>query len=194
MNYENILVLLIVLGICLSFNELDHSLLAVSPSVSFTLINQVRQLHPGSQILSADYYSDGKTLNATIWLPSHLGQAGLRFGMVISLGGIVSPVAVYRMYIENEYNGSLTNHMIQTTLISGPNASVPQYAYGTLDGLHAFTGSYDNANRFVDLSLNLVRIGPPTHYSINFYLANRSQILDLTGANEVPACRCAQRI
>jgi hypothetical protein len=33
--------------------------------------------------------------------------------------------------------------------------------------------------------LNLARIGSP-HYFINFYLANRSQMLDRTFADEVP--------
>jgi hypothetical protein len=141
MNYQNILLLLIVLGVCNSFNELNHSILAASPSVSFSIQNIVEEPHPRYNI-SADYYSDGKTLNATIWLPSHLGQAGLRFGMAISIGGNVKPIVYYDMYLQNEHNGTSTSNITQSTLTSPPNAANPLYANRSLDAMDAFTGSY----------------------------------------------------
>jgi hypothetical protein len=189
MNYQNILVLMIVLIICLSFKELNQSLLAVSPSVPFSLAVKNPFLVQ-SDFLSADYYSDGKALNATIWLRSHLGQTGLRFGMIISIGGIVKPITFYDMYLRNEHNGSSTRHITQIIRISPPNAINLQYGNRSLDAIDAFTGSYDKANRFVDLSLNLARIGSPIHYFINFYLANGTRTLARTFTDGVPNYSC----
>jgi hypothetical protein len=192
MNFQ--LASIIALSICLSFNELNHSVLAVSPPVSFSLENIVD--HPGHHptagfdINSTDYYSDGKILNATIWLPSHLSRTGLRFGMNITIGGSEKPPVYYDMYLQNEYNGSLTSHITQRTMISPPDVEKPQYANRSLDKLDAFTGTYDKANRFVDLSLNLVSIGSPHHYFINFYLANGSKVLAVTEPDGVPTYPC----
>jgi hypothetical protein len=115
--------------------------------------------------------------------------------MIISLGGTVSPVAIYNMYIHNEYNGSLTSHMTQNTLISSP-LSGAKYAQRTLDAHRGLTGSYDKADRFVDLSVNLASIGSPSHYFLNFYLAkevpntHRNLILDRTLSDAVPPYPC----
>ena len=175
LNYLYIAILLFFLGICISINNLIHPVQANSPA--FGPLYEHGTNNKTKQIIVASYFSNGKTLNATIALsPSHFYKVGIRFGMQIRLSG-----GDYYSYIELEHNGSLTNHMVQTVYGTTYNLN------RTLTGLHAFTGSYNKANGFVDLSLNLADIGYPEEYYVNFYLANQTgQHIDNTRDIEVP--------
>jgi hypothetical protein len=186
MNIQDILISILVLSIYFSIYELNHPVVASSPVVPFKYLLQkptnvrFQITHPGTpfKILSTDYSSDGKTLNATIWLPSYLGTEGLRFGMSVSTG--VPFQTSYYAYVQTEHNGSLTNHLIQRIPTISPSENSLQIFNKTLGESHALTGSYVKGNRFLDLSLNLASIGSPSQYFVYFFLAYGNTPLDQT--------------
>jgi hypothetical protein len=126
------------------------------------------------EINSSTFFSNGKTLNGTMVLPVHANRPGIRYGMIIGLLG-----GEYDSYIQQEKDGSSTKHVIQYI---GYNRT-----YSRPLDIHGFTGSYDKKNGFVDLSMNLAKIGYPNRYNVCFFISNnRNQTLDQTSCREVP--------
>lgn len=147
-----------------------------------------------ANILTVEYLSDGKILNATFWLASNLENAStynqpfkrIRYGMLINAD----------MNQKTGYNGANYNFYIEAV-----NGKWSQYLYHySSTGNYALIGSKTNYTQpfggssavgpgYVSLGLPLRSINYPSRYSVLFYTAESyksNEVRDFTTWVDIP--------
>jgi hypothetical protein len=147
-----------------------------------------------TNILAVDYVSDGKTLNATLWLKSNSENAStysqpfkkIRYGMLIAIVSLPS---------NSGYNGANYNFYIEAV-----NGKWSQYLYQlSSTGSSALVGSKKNLTEsfggttigpgYVKLRLDLNSIEYPSAYGLSFYTAESfksNEVRDFTNWVAIP--------
>ena len=188
-------------------NSLFHKAFAASPAFDEVLItdktpiwvqthgNDSTQLRSGyANILAVDYVSDGKSLNATLWLKSNSGNAStysqplkhIRYGMFIAIVSLPQNSgyngANYDFYIE-AVNGKWSEYLYQLSS-TGTRALV----YSKMNYTEHFGGSIVGPG-YVKLRLDLGSIHSPSAYGLAFYTAESyksNEVRDFTNWVGIP--------
>ena len=206
-------IFLVLILILIAHNPLnDHNVFAESPSFSIQEINS--GIHNGIQIdglthaqtkpdykglldSSSDiqrvtYFSDGKTLNATMWLGGGVKQNPSLYG---------ASAAVYGELIDADNNPSTGKYGVDyqqeiqwSNLTNSWNRLFVQYSspsnLRTLDTEKNYSGFFQNNQKYVLLPLNLKSITSPDRFRVLYYailIYNESRILlDLTPWIDIP--------
>jgi hypothetical protein len=199
--------------ILISHNPLnDHNVFAESPSFSIQEINtsihngiridgithaQTKPDYSGSLASSSDiqrvtYFSDGKILNATMWLGGGVKQNPSLYG---------ASVAVYGELIDADNNPSTGKYGVDyqqeiqwSNKTNSWNRLFVQYSsptnFRTLDTEKNYSGFFQNDQKYVLLPLNLKSITSPDRFRVLYYailIYNESKILlDLTPWIDIP--------
>jgi len=147
-----------------------------------------------TNILAVDYVSNGKTLNATLWLKSNLENAStysqpfkkIRYGMLIAIESLPTTSgyngANYNFYIE-AINGKWSEYLYQLSA-TGSSALVVSKKN--------FTESYGGTTigpGYVKLRLDLNSIDNPSAYGLSFYTAESfksNEVRDFTNWVAIP--------
>jgi len=147
-----------------------------------------------TNILAVDYVSNGKTLNATLWLKSNLENAStysqpfkkIRYGMLIAIESLPTTSgyngANYNFYIE-AINGKWSEYLYQLSA-TGSSALVVSKKN--------FTESYGGTTigpGYVKLRLDLNSIDNPSAYGLSFYTAESfksNEVRDFTKWVAIP--------
>src|SRR6476659_8756122 len=147
-----------------------------------------------ANILAVDYSSDGKTLNATLWLKSNSENAltysqpfkKIRYGMLIAIASLPPTSgyngANYDFYIE-AVNGKWSQYLY---LLSSTGTSA--LIESKINHTESFGGPTIGPG-YVKLRLDLNSIHSPGNYSLSFYTAESfksNEIRDFTGWVAVP--------
>ena len=147
-----------------------------------------------TNILAVDYLSDGKTLNATLWLKSNLENAStynqpfkkIRYGMLIAIVSLPPTSgyngANYNFYIE-AVGGKWSEYLYQ--LSSTGSSSL-------IESKRNFTESFGGTTigpGYVKLRLDLSSIDYPRAYGLSFYTAESfksNEVRDFTNWVAIP--------
>jgi hypothetical protein len=122
-------------------------------------------------ILSTSFFSDGRTLNGTIWLRNpindikHSDYVNSNLTFVMRIRGEVFPSWVYQVIIYPEIDGTWTqvlNEYEPYTTDEQQQVTKPL----KIDYNH--TGFFHHGERYIDLSLDLREIGLPDRYRVGF--------------------------
>jgi hypothetical protein len=147
-------------------------------NISECTTQQHRFLSP--HIAAADYISDGKTLNATLWLsspfkvPSISSSSGFKqiertYAMLIHIDSAYDIGQNYQAAIQWS---SLTNTWSKITKKSSPPFVVKTGNEEILDQKDNYTNFFRSGKNYVDLPLNLGFLGYPYQYSIISYASD----------------------
>ena len=152
-----------------------------------------------ANLLAVDYLSDGKTLDATLWLDSNLENAstysqpskGIRYGMLI---------AIVSLPITSGYNGANYNYYIEAV-----DGKWSEYLYqlsstgssALIESKINYTESFGGPTvgpGYVKLRLNLSSINYPSAYGLSFYTAESfktNEIRDFSSWIAIPPATIA---
>jgi hypothetical protein len=144
---------------------------------------------PLADILSVDYYSDGRSLNSTVWLssplyPSSFGNINVSYVLLIDSDmnrGTGIEGADYKIEIKwDNRTKSWTREFIEWESIHPRIGHVEDRAISkiTLDAKN-YTGFSEIGNRYISLSTDLGAIGSPSQYRIIFYTSEKKSGLSL---------------
>ncbi|MGH9950448.1 MAG: hypothetical protein ACRD5J_02390 [Nitrososphaeraceae archaeon] len=147
-----------------------------------------------ANLLAVDYLSDGRTLDATLWLDSNLENAStysqplkrIRYGMLI---------AIVSLPITSGYNGANYNYYIEAV-----DGKWSEYLYqlsstgssALIESKINYTESFGGPTigpGYVKLRLNLSSINYPSEYGLSFYTAESfksNEIRDFTSWIAIP--------
>jgi hypothetical protein len=199
--------------ILISHNPLiDYSVFAESPSFSIQEINsgihngiqvdgithaQTKPDYKGpldssSDIQRVTYFSDGKTLNATVWLggevkqnPSLYGASAVVYGELIDADNNPS-TGKYGVDYQQEIQWSNKTNSWNRLFVQYSSPSNLR----TLDTEKNYSGFFQNNQKYVLLPLNLKSITSPDRFRVLYYailIYNESGILlDLTPWIDIP--------
>ncbi|MGN6350407.1 MAG: hypothetical protein ACTHL3_02970 [Candidatus Nitrosocosmicus sp.] len=147
-----------------------------------------------ANILAVEYFSDGKTLDATYWLASNSQNASIynqplkkiRYGMLIAIASLPENSgyngANYNFYIE-EVNGKWSEYLYQLSS-TGTRALVSSKINYTIP-----FGGPTIGPGYVKLRLDLSSIHSPGNYGISFYSAESlksNEVRDFTNWVALP--------
>jgi hypothetical protein len=200
-------IIFILLLLLLIRNSLFHKAFAASPTFDEVLItdkkpvwvqthgNDSTQLRSGySNILAVDYVSDGKSLNATLWLKSNSENAStfsqpfkkIRYGMLIAIVSLPQNSgyngANYDFYIE-AVNGKWSEYLYQLSS-TGTRALI----YSKINYTEPFGGPIVGPG-YITLRLDLDSIHFPSAYGLAFYTSESfrsNEVRDFTNWVAVP--------
>jgi hypothetical protein len=122
-------------------------------------------------ILSANYMSNGKFLNATIWLSKPIiiqqyadyMKKNISFQMLLYILGGKDGINLYNITIRPIGHG-IWDKTIQQNITYGNNKQNVR----TLEVLHNYTNFFENGHKYIDFSINLNLLGFPDNYVIYF--------------------------
>jgi hypothetical protein len=149
-------------------------------------------------ILAVKYFSDGRTLNATLWLSSPFEEPSLQrvrnYEMLIDVDSAYDIGQDYQVVISAD---ALTNGWTRIVRVSSPtpgeNKIIDPGESKILNQTNNYTGFYEKGKNFVDLSLDLSAISSPNQYSILFIASeiffekgSLCSILDITDLVHIP--------
>jgi hypothetical protein len=133
--------------------------------------------------LSATYFSDGRTLNGTIWLSDPINDerhndyldSNLNFSMeVFTEDSEGNPVNDYNITIYPQSDGTWIKEVREyepDVSASVPKLeSLPMLTTRILESAYNYTGFYKNSQRYIDMSVNLETIGLPDEYFVGFHV------------------------
>lgn len=157
-----------------------------------TKANYKGTLDNSSDIQRVTYFSDGKTLNATVWLgggvklnPSKYGASTIVYGMLVDSDDNPA-TGKYGVDFQKELqwtNNTKTWNLLMVEYSSPTN-------YRTLDVVKNYTGFSVDNQKYVLLPLNLKEITSPDRYRALYYaiiIYNESKmLLDLTPWIDIP--------
>ena len=147
-----------------------------------------------ANIVAVDYLSDGKTLDATLWLKSNLENSStysqplkkIRYGMLIAIVSLPPASgyngANYNYYIE-AVNGRWSEYLYQLSS-SGSSALVKSKINYTVP-----FGGTTLGPGYVRLRLDLSSLNYPTGYGLSFYTAESyksNEVRDFTSWVAIP--------
>jgi hypothetical protein len=187
------LFIIIISTIIMSQQVLYSEVSSQSPSFSFqeiidnrsdwvnmTTKQYANNSAPSTDILAVNYFSDGKTLNATLWLffpfkdkPSQYDT--MKYGMLIDAD--FNKKSGYEG-IDYQFEISWNNQTQTWTKIL--ESWSPNGSQRTLDVIYNYTGFFQNQKDFVVLSLNLSSLNYPDKYKVSFYAEIEDKNKDIT--------------
>jgi hypothetical protein len=147
-----------------------------------------------ANLLAVDYFSDGKTLDATFWLGSNLENDStynqplkrIRYGMLIAIASLPPTSgyngANYNFYIES-VDGKWSEYLYQ---LSSTRSSA--LIESKINYTEPFAGTTIGPG-YVKLRLDLKSINYPTTYGLSFYTAESiksNEVRDFTGWIAIP--------
>jgi hypothetical protein len=147
-----------------------------------------------ANLLAVDYFSDGKTLDATFWLGSNLENEStynqplkrIRYGMLIAIASLPPTSgyngANYNFYIES-FDGKWSEYLYQ---LSSTRSSA--LIESKINYTEPFAGTTIGPG-YVKLRLDLKSINYPTTYGLSFYTAESfksNEVRDFTGWIAIP--------
>jgi len=128
-------------------------------------------------ILSAIYFSDGKTLNATIWLSdpiygerhNYYVHSNLIFSMGIFSEG-QEPTHVINIYPNEDGTWTKIVQEYEPVIYFAqlPLERIPTQSNRIIESIHNYTGFYEDHQRYIDLSVDLDNLGSPDSYWVGF--------------------------
>jgi hypothetical protein len=154
--------------------------------------NMHRNGDPSTDILKANYLSDGSTLNATLWLAAPVNKILnntniVKYGMLISTDpSKATGVRGFDYQVEVRWqNGSWTRTFTQWSS-TGEARVLTEHLYK-----HDYTGFYGPNSSYVILYSDLKAMGFPTKYNVVFYAGERNKesskwIYDFTNVIQIP--------
>ena len=188
----------------------DHNVFAESPSFSIQEINsgigngiqvdglthaQTKPDYKGlldssSDIQRVTYFSDGKTLNATMWLGGGVKQNPSLYGA--STAGVL--IDADNNPSTGKYGVDYQQEIQWSNMTNSWNRLFVQYSspsnLRTLDTEKNYSGFFQNNQKYVSLPLNLKSITSPDRFRVLYYavlIYNKSRILlDLTRWIDIP--------
>jgi hypothetical protein len=141
-----------------------------------------RQLFRSPDIVGVNYLSDGKTLNATIWLSSPFEEPALNKSPFFLFGRtyawIIDINSAYDTRQGPDYkviiDWDTLNHRWTRTVQEWSSTPGEDKIFGSgefmiLEQENNYTGFYQKGKNYVDLSLNLNEVSSPDQYSMSFY-------------------------
>jgi hypothetical protein len=195
-------VFLIFMLSCQSLSIIAHKALAASPPFaiqeirddSLDWVNMTTKQHTqngdlSTDILSVNYFSDGKSLNATLWLYFPFEDRPIQYNEVN-----------YGMLIDADFNPNTGYDGIDYQLQVGWKNQTKTwdktlFEWGrngqtrTLDVKHNYSGFFEKQGKFVELSLNLNSIVDPSKYKVTFYvegIKGDKSVIDFTRWVAIP--------
>jgi hypothetical protein len=134
-------------------------------------------------IVGVNYFSDGETLNATIWLSLSFEEPASNkppfFHIGRSYGWLIDINSAYDTRQGPDYkviiNWDILNHRWTRTVEEWSSTPGEDKIFGSeesmiLDQEDNYTGFYQKGKNYVDLSLNLSEVSSPDQYSMSFYV------------------------
>jgi hypothetical protein len=213
LTFNSINIIIFMLLLLLISNSLFHKAFAASPAFDQVFFEDKERFHwvqtygksdanlksSYADILAVDYHSDGKTLDATLWLASNSKNASIysqplkhiRYGMLI---------AIVSLPQNSGYNGANYDFYIEAV-----NGKWSQYLYQlSSTGTHSLIDSKINYTEsfggptigpgYVKLRLDLDSIHSPGSYGLSFYTAESfksNEVRDFTRWVAVPLAAIA---
>jgi len=145
-----------------------------------------------SDIQRVTYFSDGKTLNATIWLGGAVKQNPSLYGASTAVYGVLidednNPLTgKYGVDYQKEIQWSGNTHSWSSLFVQYSSPT----NFRTLDVEKNYSGFFQNNQKYVLLLLNLKSITSPDRFRVLYYailIYNESKILlDLTPWIDIP--------
>lgn len=150
-------------------------------------------------ILSTTYYSNGKTLNGSIWLSDPIYDkrhddylhGNLTYTMNIWREDEHGPIVDYIVTIYPELDGTWTKK-VQTFEpdVSYLGITIPETASRILESIDNYSNFYENEQRYIDISIDLETIGLSDEYFVRFYVdavnKNGTVLHDEVGGEHAP--------
>jgi hypothetical protein len=134
-------------------------------------------------IVGVNYFSDGETLNATIWLSSPFEEPTSNKPPFFHIGRtyawLIDINSAYDTRQGPDYkviiNWNILNHRWTRTVQEWSSTPGEDKIFGTeefmiLDQENNYTGFFEKGKNYVNLSLNLSEISSPDQYSMSFYV------------------------
>ena len=152
-----------------------------------------RPLDKSAIIQRITYFSDGKTLNATLWMaggikhdPSIYGASIMAYGALIDIDNN-NATGKYGVDYQKEIQWNSRDKTWNTILFEYSSPSL----FRTLDIRKNYTGFFKEDERYILLPLNLGSITSPSkfrliYYAVLIYNNNSKIILDLTSWINIP--------
>jgi len=143
---------------------------------------------PSAIIMAADYFSDGKYLNATFWLPAPFMVSPccgkqITYGMLVDAQDNNSTTDKYP-YLGIDYNYYISSnkytHTWNRILEKWSPMPVADFSSMILINQTNYNGFYEKGKGFVSLSLDLDSILYPQKYKVLFYTEVKNATSDLT--------------
>lgn len=147
------------------FSELEF--IDNTPMINMATKNKIKNGERYTDITSVNVFSDGKTLNATLWLLSFKEKPSLKevdYGMLIDAdlnhktgyGGIDYKVEI-------QWNNETKNwgKLVERWSHSGSSR--------TIENITNYTNFYERGGQYVTVSLDLKKISYPQKYKVLFY-------------------------
>ena len=189
-------------------NSLLHKAFAASPAFDQVFFEDKEKFHwvqtygksdanlksSYADILAVDYHSDGKTLDATLWLASNSENAStynqplkhIRYGMLIAIVSLPQNSGYngvnYDFYVE-AVNGKWSQYLYQLSS-TGTRALV----YSKINYTESFGGPTIGPG-YVKLRLDLDSIHSPSKYGLSFYTSESfksNEVRDFTSWVGIP--------
>ena len=206
-NSINIILIFILLLLLIS-NSIFHKAFAASPAFDQVFFEDKEKFHwvqtygksdanlksSYADILAVDYHSDGKTLDATLWLASNSENAStynqplkhIRYGMLIAIVSLPQNSGYngvnYDFYVE-AVNGKWSQYLYQLSS-TGTRALV----YSKINYTESFGGPTIGPG-YVKLRLDLDSIHSPSKYGLSFYTSESfksNEVRDFTSWVGIP--------
>src|SRR5919205_4103397 len=190
LTFNSINIIIFMLLLLLISNSIFHKAFAASPAFDQVFFEDKERFHwvqtygksdanlksSYADILAVDYHSDGKTLDATLWLASNSENASIysqplkhiRYGMLIAIVSLPENSgyngANYNFYIE-ENNGKWSQYIYQLS-----STGTRSLVYSKTNYAESFGGPTVGPG-YVKLRLDLSSIHSPSSYGLSFYTA-----------------------
>ena len=208
LTFNSINIIIFMLLLLLMSNSLFHKAFAASPAFDQVFFEDKEKFHwvqtygksdanlksSYADILAVDYHSDGKTLDATLWLASNSKNASIysqplkhiRYGMLIAIVSLPQNSgyngANYDFYIE-AVNGKWSQYLYQLS-----STGTRSLVYSKINYTESFGGPTIGPG-YVKLRLDLDSIRSPSSYGLSFYTAESfksNEVRDFTSWVAVP--------
>jgi hypothetical protein len=156
--------------------------LELSNNATECLLNHDQYYHP-SGIDGVTYLSDGRTLNATLWLSDVFKESPLITNKIVPDSGEIPYLTVYGMSlaIHTTDNSPITDYTLylmrhatsrvwEISLIEHSPSDYTRIAYNSTIKSAAYRSIFGNGSTgYVNLSFDLARLNYPNQYDLFFY-------------------------
>ena len=175
-------------------NSADRNIIQLNGKSDIqTKVTYNRPLDKSAIIQRITYFSDGKTLNATLWMaggikhdPSIYGASIMAYGALIDTDNN-NATGKYGVDYQKEIQWNSRDKTWNTILFEYSSPTL----FRTLDIRKNYTGFFKEGERYILLPLNLDSITSPStfrliYYAVLVYNNNSKIILDLTSWIHIP--------
>jgi hypothetical protein len=122
-----------------------------------------------SDILATQYYTDGKSLNATVWLSSPIKREA-NYTMNLNSSPIYNSTSSYEVTISwDDKNGTWTKAVEQLSSNPGTDKEIGPSERKIIEKTGNYTGFYTKGKNYIDFSVDLNKLAIPEEYNLLFY-------------------------